>query len=271
MQAADVGGRTITYRRAGTGPPLLFLHGGWSDSRAWGPQLASLADEFDMIAWDAPGCGGSADPAGPMSLDYYADAAAALLSTLGIERAHLCGLSFGGGLAIAVYGRHPQLIRSMVLAGAYAGWKGSLPPAEVHARLERVRAESERPAARVAGRPPTQFFSGPAPPGASTLIRGMMADIRPATPVTMLTAFAEADLTGVLPSVTVPTLLLYGERDVRAPRPVADALLAALPNAELVVVPGAGHYINIAAPDAFDTELRRFLSSAGTGLTTRSA
>ena len=53
--------------------------------------------------------------------------------------------------------------------------------------------------------------------------------------------------------------------DVRAPRPVADALLAALPNAELVVVPGAGHYINIAAPDAFDTELRRFLSSVGPG------
>jgi pimeloyl-ACP methyl ester carboxylesterase len=96
VQRADVGGRTITYRRAGTGPPLLLLHGGWSDSRAWGPQLASLADEFDMIAWDAPGCGGSDDPTGPMSLDDYADAAAALMSALRIERAHLCGLSFGG-------------------------------------------------------------------------------------------------------------------------------------------------------------------------------
>ena len=261
MQRADVGGRTLAYRRAGTGPPLVLLHGGWSDSRAWSPQLASLAAEFDVIAWDAPGCGGSDDPTGPMSLDDYADAAAALMSALGVERAHLCGLSFGGGLAIAIYGRHPRLVSSMVLAGAYAGWKGSLPPAEVHARLERVRAEAERPAREwVDGYLPS-FFSGPVPPAAESLIRDMMTEVRPSAQVTMLTAFAEADLTDVLPTVTVPTLLLYGERDLRAPRPVADALLAALPDGELVVVPGAGHYLNIAAPDAFDTEVRRFVRS----------
>jgi pimeloyl-ACP methyl ester carboxylesterase len=75
------------------------------------------------------------------------DAVADLIAALGIERAHLGGLSFGGGLAIGVYQRHPQLVRSLVLAGAYAGWKGSLPPEEVEARLRRVQAEADRPPA----------------------------------------------------------------------------------------------------------------------------
>ena len=58
----EVGGRKIAYRRAGGGHPLVLLHGAWSDGREWRPQLAELPDEFDVIAWDAPGCGGSDDP-----------------------------------------------------------------------------------------------------------------------------------------------------------------------------------------------------------------
>jgi pimeloyl-ACP methyl ester carboxylesterase len=142
----DIGRRRMGYHRAGDGPPLL-LHGGWSDGRAWRPQLGGLTDSFDVIAWDAPGCGGSDDPPQRMTLADYADAVADLIAALGIERAHLGGLSFGGGLAIGVYQRHPQLVRSLVLAGAYAGWKGSLPPEEVEARLRRVQAEADRPPA----------------------------------------------------------------------------------------------------------------------------
>ena len=54
---------TVAYRRAGAGAPLLLLHGGLSDGRSWTPQLESLAHEYDVVAWDAPGCGGSANPA----------------------------------------------------------------------------------------------------------------------------------------------------------------------------------------------------------------
>ena len=80
-----------------------------------------------------------------MTLADYADAVAGLLAALHVESAHLCGLSFGACLAIAVYDRHPDVVRSLVLAGAYAGWKGSLPPAEAAARLDRARAEAQRP------------------------------------------------------------------------------------------------------------------------------
>ena len=138
---------TVAYRRAGAGPPLVMLHGGLSDSRSWTPQLTSLSREYDVVAWDAPGCGGSADPAADLRLAGYADAVAALVRALGVGPVHLAGHSFGAGLAIDVYGRHRQLVRSLVLSGAYAGWRGSLPPAEIQARLNRALSELDRPPA----------------------------------------------------------------------------------------------------------------------------
>jgi len=265
VERVDVAGRTISYRRAGEGPPLMLLHGAWSDSRAWRPQLARLSRDFDLIAWDAPGCGGSGDPCESMSLDDYADAVAGLAAVLHVTRAHLCGLSFGAGLAIAVYERHPDLVRSLILVGAYAGWKGSLPPEEVEARLSRVRAEAGRPSVEWMDGYLPSFFSAPVSPEAVDLIRTMMRDVRPAGLVSTLSAFAVADLRAVLPSIAVPTLLLYGELDARAPLPVAQALHAAIPTSELVVLRGAGHYLNVAVPEVFDAEVRRFLERVSSG------
>ena len=68
VELIELGGRKIAYRRAGGGHPLVLLHGAWSDGREWRPQLADLPDEFDMIAWDAPGCGGSDDPPPKMGM-----------------------------------------------------------------------------------------------------------------------------------------------------------------------------------------------------------
>lgn len=261
MERVDVGGRTVAYHRAGEGPSLLLLHGGWSDGRAWGPQLAGLSGDFDVIAWDTPGCGGSDDLPGPAVLADFADAVADLITALRLDRPHVCGLSFGGGLAIAVYRRHPTLCRSLVLAGAYAGWKGSLPPDEVDARLRRVRAELARPPAEWIDDYLPGFFARPAPPETIQLLRTMMTEVRPAGALAMLTAFAEADLNEVLATIAVPTLLLYGEADVRAPRAVADALHAGIPGSELVVLPGVGHYVSLEAPEAFNAEARRFLGA----------
>jgi pimeloyl-ACP methyl ester carboxylesterase len=73
VQHVEVAGLRIAYRRAGSGPSLLLLHGGLSDSREWGHQIDALSEDFDTVAWDAPGCGGSSDPLETMGLDGYAD------------------------------------------------------------------------------------------------------------------------------------------------------------------------------------------------------
>jgi pimeloyl-ACP methyl ester carboxylesterase len=87
----------------------------------------------------------------------------------------------------------------------------------------------------------------------------MMLDVRPAGTVSMLTAFASADLRAVLPTIAVPTLLIYGEEDVRAPRGVAEALHVAIPGSRLILVPGAGHDVNLEAPEEYDAAIRAFL------------
>jgi pimeloyl-ACP methyl ester carboxylesterase len=261
MGSARVAGSTVAYRRAGEGPPLLLLHGGWSDGRAWTPQLRGLSDAFDVIAWDAPGCGRSDDPPYGVGIDWYADAVAGLVDALGLAAVHLGGLSFGGGLALAVYGRHPRRVRSLVLAGAYAGWKGSLPPEEVSARIRRVRAEIDCPPDEWIDDYLPGFFAGQVPEATLDLVRSMMRDVRPTGTRRMLEAFADADLRNVLPAVAVPTLLLYGAEDVRAPRSVAETLHAAIRGSRLVHLPGVGHDVNLEAPEAFDAEVRRFLRS----------
>jgi pimeloyl-ACP methyl ester carboxylesterase len=234
-----------------------------SDGRSWTPQLESLAHEYDVVAWDAPGCGGSADPTADLHLADYADAVAALVRALGVGPVHLAGHSFGAGLAIDVYGRHRQLVRSLVLSGAYAGWRGSLPPAEVEARLNRALAESDRPPAEWVDSYLAGLFGHSVPPETVEAAHTMMLDVRPAGTLPMLTAFANADLRAVLPTIAVPTLLIYGAEDVRAPQGVAEALHAAIPGSRLILVPAAGHDVNLEAPEEYDAAVRAFLRMVG--------
>lgn len=262
MDEVDIGGLRIAFRRAGNGPPLILLHGGLSDSRCWRKQLEGLSDAFTLIAWDAPGCGQSSDPPPSFRLPDYADALARFLGTLGISRAHVLGLSFGGGLALELYRRHPELPRSLVLASAYAGWAGSLSPDEVEQRLARGLRDAERPAEEWASGYLDGMFTEAAPREAVGDALAMMLDTRPAGMVPMLYGFAEADLRDVLPRIVIPTLLLYGDRDQRAPPYVAQALHAQIPGSRLVVMAGVGHDSNIEDPTNFNAVVRDFLNSA---------
>ncbi|MDQ3147682.1 MAG: alpha/beta hydrolase [Actinomycetota bacterium] len=260
-ETIEVDGRRIGYRRAGGGPPLVLLHGAWSDGREWRLQLEGLADEFTVIAWDAPGCGASSDPPEDFRLADYADTAAGFIRTLGIDRPHLLGLSFGGGLAIEVVRRHPGLPRSLILASAYAGWAGSLPPDVVDARVHRALIEADQPPETWVASYLPGFFAGRVAQELIDEVTAIMCDVRAAGIKPMVKALAEADLRGALADVTVPTLLLYGERDERAPLSVAHDLHARIRNSELVVMPDAGHVSNIEVPAAFNAEVRRFLRS----------
>jgi pimeloyl-ACP methyl ester carboxylesterase len=144
---------------------LVLLHGGLGDNREWRRQLEGLAEEFTVVAWDAPGCGGSSDPPSSFRLPDYADCLAGFIRALDLGRPHVGGLSWGGGLALELYRRHPRLPSSLVLASAYAGWAGSLPPEVVQERVQRAMREAELPPAQWVGGYLEGLFTDAAPAG----------------------------------------------------------------------------------------------------------
>jgi pimeloyl-ACP methyl ester carboxylesterase len=163
------------YERVGGGPPLVFVHGAAEDGRVWRPQLAGLADEFTVVAWDESGAGRSSDVPAGFGLADYASCLAALIEALALGRAHVAGLSWGGTVAQELYRRHPWLVATLILVDTYAGWKGSLPEQEVRARVAGARQMLAAPAEEFdatlpglfAGDPPAEFVLLPSPTAAS--------------------------------------------------------------------------------------------------------
>ena len=260
MEQVEVEGLRIAYERAGDGPPLVALQGFVGDARStWSHQLEELSDEFTVVAWDTPGAGRSSDPPTWFRLPDYADCLLAFARAVGLDRPHLVGLSFGGALALEAYGRHPSFPRSLVLAGAYAGWAGSFELGEVEGRLRMCLRVAELSPDEFAEAMVPSMLSAGAPQEAVDELKAGLRDFHPAGFRAMTRSSAEADLRHVLPGVDVPTLLLYGDQDVRAPRKVAEALHAGVPASELIVMPGVGHVSPVESPVSFNREVRRFL------------
>lgn len=261
MTDVEVAGLRIGYERQGTGPPLVLLHGGFGfDSRSWRRQLGALSDEYTVVAWDAPGCGRSSDPPGAFRLPDYADCLAGFIEAVGLSRPHVLGLSFGAALALQLFGRHPDVPRSLVLAGAYAGWAGSLPPEEVERRVARLTSDLQRPPEEWIPTYLPGMLTETAGPALVQEVTSLMSGVHPAANEAMLLGMAEADLRDVLPRVDVPTLLLYGERDARSPVEVGRDLHRAIPGSSLVVLPGVGHLCSVEGADQFNREVRSFLA-----------
>ena len=260
MDEVTTSGLRIAYRRAGRGAPLVLLHGGFGfDSRSWQAQLDDLSDSFDVIAWDAPGCGESGDAPEQFGMADYAGCLAGFIAELGLERPHVLGISFGGALALALFAGHPTVPGSLVLAGAYAGWAGSLPPEEVTRRVRAISDQMQQPVEEWLPTYVSGMFSESTPAVVRAQARELMSGVRPGGNLTMLRAMAEADLRDVLPRVDVPTLVLHGDLDARSPLPVGLELHKRIAGSRLAVLAGVGHASNLEAVADFNSEVRKFL------------
>ena len=251
------GGLEIAYREAGDGAPVVLLHGAASDGRMWGPQLDGLSDRLRVIAWDEPGSGRSSEPAQDFGLAGYADALARFIEALGFASVHVGGLSWGGVLALELYRRHPDRVTSLILADTYAGWKGSLSEAECAQRLSAALEQTSMPEDQFAPSLPGLFAPG-ASASAVDQLETIMADTRPSRSA----AHRDRDrgLRSARPAAPHrrPDPADLGEQDARSPLTVADQFRAAIPDARLVRIPGAGHMSNIEQPERFNAAVREF-------------
>ena len=180
VDAVEVGGLRIAYQREGHGPPLLLLHGFVGDSvGTWTDQLDALSDAFTVIAWDAPGAGRSSAAPTSFGLSDYADCLAGFVAALGLTDPHMAGLSFGGAMAMALFRRRRALPKTLILAGASAGWTGSFPQPYVQQRLRAILEASNLPAAEFAATLTPSMFSTEAPPDRVAAFAANLAEFDP--------------------------------------------------------------------------------------------
>ena len=257
METVQTHGLAISYERVGNGPPVVFVHGAAEDSRSWGPQLTGLADAFTVIAWDEPGAGRSSDVPENFDLADYAHCLADLIEATALGPAHVVGLSWGGTLVLELYRQRPQQVKALILADTYAGWKGSLAEGELRARVAGIHQKFSAPPGEFDPTLPGLFASEP-PATVRSLFETMAADVQPASMQKALLIQAETDQRDLLTRIDIPTLLIWGELDARSPLSVARQFEQAITDAELVVIPGAGHLSNLERPERFNQAVREF-------------
>ena len=255
-------GYAIGYTEAGAGSatPIVFLHGVGSDKSVWRPQLDHFAAERRAIAFDYPGYGDSDPVPDVTSRDDYAEAIHSAMHALDIDRAHICGLSLGGVVAIALCHAVPNHCASLVLADSFA----------VHpdgrAIYDRSIAASENLRAMAEARVDV-LLAQPADPAVRSEVVETMARIDPAAYRTGAEAVWLADQGTRAHDIRVPTLVLCGSEDKVTPPALSLALTQLIPGARSELIEAAGHIANLEKPDAFNTFVAAFIR----GVDSRSA
>jgi 3-oxoadipate enol-lactonase len=246
--------------------PILFLHGVGSDKSAWRPQLDHFGISRRAIAIDYPGYGESEfNP--EATRDDFARAAFATLDALGIGRAHVCGLSLGGVVAIAMHAISPGRCASLILADSFAVHPDG---AAIH---ERSVAASHAMMMRDLAKARAPLLLGAA---ASEAIKdeviATMAAIDPAAFRIGAAAVWLADQQDRVAAFDVPTLILVGEEDAITPPALSHALAdqagsaaPVRPPVTLKTIPYAGHLANLEQPQMFNMALDQFLAAMEAG------
>jgi 3-oxoadipate enol-lactonase len=232
-------------------PPILFLHGVGSTKEVWRPQLDHFRGRNTAIAIDYPGYGESELREGA-TRDDYARAALAALDAMGRERAHICGLSLGGVVAIAMHALAPERCLSLILADTFA----------VHpdgrAIYERGVAASENLRAMAEARVDV-LLAQPADPAVRTEVVETMAHIDPAAYRIGAEAVWLADQRDRAAAIDVPTLVICGSEDKVTPLALSQELCELVPGARYTEIAGAGHLTNLERAEEFNSIVEGFI------------
>jgi 3-oxoadipate enol-lactonase len=238
-------------------PVVVFTGSLGTDITMWQPQSDRLRERFRTLRYEVRGHGRSAVPPGPYSMDELGSDLVGLMDRLGIERASLCGLSIGGMISMWVAARHPERVERLVLCCTSA----KLGPPEVwHERVAAVRAGGiEAIADGVLERWFTPGFAEAHPDVIASMRAQLIASPREGY-IGCCEAIAAMDLTGDLPRVMAPTLVLAAEQDLATPPEHGRLIAELIPGARFQTVSPAAHIATVERPDLTTAMILRFLS-----------
>ena len=263
MSKVDVDGLTINYDVQGDGEPLLLIPYLSADHACYAFQLPAYTEHFSCIAVDLPGTGESDKPPGPYSTDTYADQVAAFLGAIGVERAHVAGVSLGAAVAMHLAARHPERVRSLSL---HSAWDASDTYLRTIVEMWRTLASSAPAVAEmvIEGILPLCFT-----PEAYVERPEFIATIadfvrsRPAQPLDAFMAQSDAalshDASDALADIGVPTLITVGAYDLVCSPRFAKRMQSAITGSELVVFDHLSHGGLHEDPDTFNRTTLDFL------------
>ncbi len=248
----------LNYELEGAeGAPVVVLTGSLgTDITMWRPQSDRLRAHFRTLRYEIRGHGRSEVPAGPYSIDDLGSDLLALLDRLEIERVSLCGLSIGGMISMWTAAYAPERIERVVLCCTSARLG---PPESWHERAATVRAEGVGAVAdAVLERWFTPGFRD-AHPDVLEAMRQILAATPPEGYAGCCEAIAAMDLTGDLPSISAPTLVLAGEHDPSTPPEHGRRIAELIPGARFELVSNAAHLASVERPDLTTMTILRFL------------
>jgi poly(3-hydroxyalkanoate) depolymerase len=257
----DVGGlRVRIATQDGDGVPLLLITGIGAHIDMWEPFARRMPDQR-LIAFDAPGTGGSQRPCLPLRLPALAARVVALLDRLGVERADVLGYSWGGGLAQVLARRAPDRVRRLVLCATSVGL-GSVPPKPLAALILATPARYYHPALFRLTVPPLAGGRTRRDPDALDVQAAARLSHPPSPLGYAYQLYAAASFSSLpwLHRLTQPTLVVAGDDDPVVPLANARLLASRIPHARLHVVRGGGHLFLLDEPEQAVPEIQRFLA-----------
>ena len=246
-------GVNLYYEVHGDGPVLLLSHGYSATSEMWRDQVATLSRSHKVIVWDMRGHGRSDSPndQSEYSHEKSVDDMAELLDVVGVERAIVAGLSLGGYMSLAFHLAHPERVRALIIIDTGPGFKSDDARQRWNAHaleiLSKLAAEGLSYLSST-----TRERSTSSHQSADGLMRAALG---------MLTQ-RDASVIKSLPNIKVPTLIVVGENDVQFHN-AANYMAEKIPKARKIVIPGAGHAVNIDQPVIFNKAVCDFLESLG--------
>lgn len=252
--ATTMGMIGVESRGSGSAVPIVFLHGVGSDKSVWRPQLEHLSAGRPAIAFDYPGYGES-DPSPASTRDDFAAAMLAAMDSMAIPRAHICGLSLGGVIAIGMHAAAPDRCASLVLADTFAVHPDGQAIYDRSISASRdigMRALAEARAGALLGSAATDAMTSE--------VIATMSRIDPVAYACGAQAVWLADQRERVAAIAAPTLVICGDEDAITPPQLSRDLATAIAGSSLAIIPRSGHLANMEQPGEFNRLLDQFLS-----------